>query len=141
MSLNIGNCPRCGRVFAKGTKEVCPSCIKLVDEEYAECAQYLRENRGASIHQVSEDTGVSVKQITKFIREGRISLSDAPNLGYPCDSCGAPIRESNICESCRKRLTSDVDKLREREQRRMDEIRKASQSNQASYKIHDPNKK
>ncbi|GFN32662.1 hypothetical protein PCURB6_29220 [Paenibacillus curdlanolyticus] len=78
---------------------------------YELCAQYLRENRGATIYEVSEATEVSIPQITKFIREGRISLMDAPNLGYPCETCGQMIREGNICDSCRTRLQKDISKL------------------------------
>src|SRR5690554_1778067 len=113
MSLNIGNCPRCGRIFAKGIKDVCQPCVKEIDQEYREVADYLRDNRGASLHIVSEETGVSNKQIIKFIREGRISLIDAPNLGIPCDVCGTLIREGIMCESCRGRFSKDLSRLNE----------------------------
>lgn len=134
MSLNIGNCPRCGRVFAKGIKDVCAACVKDIDQEYVDCSIYLRENKGASIHDVSEETGVTVKQITKFIREGRISLTDAPNLGFPCDTCGKHIREGNMCESCRTRFSKDVSRLNE-SQRREAEARKTAM--RTSYNIRE----
>jgi len=86
-----------------------------MDQKYELCAQYLRENRGATIYEVSEATEVSVTQITKFIREGRISLMDTPNLGYPCEMCSKTIREGNICESCRARLMKDISKLKHSE--------------------------
>lgn len=125
MSLNIANCPRCGRIFAPGMKDVCSSCVKEVEEQYERCVQYLRENSGATITEVSENTEVPIKQITKFIRDGRISLLNAPNMSYPCDVCGILIREGNMCEACRKRLTHDVHTLKEQEQRRREELRKS----------------
>lgn len=134
MSLNIGNCPRCGRVFAKGMKDVCPSCVKDIDQEYVDCLEYLRENKGASMHDVSEETGVSIKQITKFIREGRISLMDAPNLGIPCDLCGTLIREGTMCESCRTRFSKDVNRLNESQKREAEALKEAMR---ASYQIRD----
>jgi len=85
---------------------VCPACVREIDKEYETCANYLRENRGASITELSEETGVSIRQITKFIREGRISLMDAPNLSYPCESCGVLIQSNNLCDSCRNRLVN-----------------------------------
>ncbi|WP_127568957.1 TIGR03826 family flagellar region protein [Paenibacillus xylaniclasticus] len=109
--MNLDNCPRCGRLYLKNPQEICPVCIKETDHMYELCAQYLRENRGATIYEVSEATEVSIPQITKFIREGRISLMDAPNLGYPCETCGQMIREGNICDSCRTRLQKDISKL------------------------------
>jgi len=102
--MNIDNCPRCGKVFVKGFNDVCPACMRKIDKEYETCANFLRENKGASITVLSDETGVSIKQITKFIREGRISLMDAPNLSYPCESCGILIQSNNLCDSCRTRL-------------------------------------
>lgn len=134
MSLNIGNCPRCGKVFAKGMRDVCPACVKEIDQEYQDCADFLRENRGASIHELSEETGVSIKQITKFVREGRISLTDAPNLGFPCEMCGTSIREGTICMSCRDRFSRDVDKVNELEKRKAEELKQS----RANYQIRDP---
>jgi len=104
--MNLANCPRCGKLFAKGIKEVCPACLRDIDKEYELCANYLRKNRGAAITELSEETGVTIKQITKFIREGRISMMDAPNLSYPCESCGVLISTNHLCDNCRARLVN-----------------------------------
>lgn len=111
--MNLDNCPRCGKLFAKNFREVCPVCIREIDKEYELCANYLREFRGAIITELSEQTGVSIKQITKFIREGRISMINAPNLSYPCESCGTLIRENHICDTCRNRLEKDKKHMNE----------------------------
>jgi len=109
--VELDNCPRCGKLFAKNFREICPACIKDVDREYSDCAEYLRKNRGATIYELSEATEVSIKQITKFIREGRISIIGMPNLGYPCEVCGTIIRDSNLCNTCRSRLHRDINEL------------------------------
>jgi flagellar operon protein TIGR03826 len=106
--MNLDNCPRCGKLFAKNFRDVCPVCIREIDKEYELCANYLREHKGAIISELSDQTGVSIKQITKFIREGRISMMNAPNLSYPCESCGVLIRENHLCDACRTRLTKDT---------------------------------
>ncbi|KRE44474.1 TIGR03826 family flagellar region protein [Paenibacillus sp. Soil522] len=105
--MNLDNCPRCGKLFAKNFRDVCPVCIREIDKEYELCANYLREFKNSIITEVSEATGVTIKQITKFIREGRISIVNAPNMGYPCESCGTIIREQNLCDSCRERIEKD----------------------------------
>lgn len=111
--MDLGNCPRCGKLFAKNFRDVCGNCIKEIDQEYSLCSEYLRKNKGTDIHALAEATHVSIKQITKFIREGRISLVNAPNLMYPCEMCGILIREHTKCESCRAKLLTEVSKYRQ----------------------------
>ncbi|MBD2868407.1 TIGR03826 family flagellar region protein [Paenibacillus arenilitoris] len=126
--MNVDNCPRCGKLFAKNFRDVCPSCLREIDKEYELCANYLRENRGSIITEVSDATGVSIKQITKFIREGRISLMNAPNLSYPCESCGTLIRESHLCDNCRARLQKDRKNMIEDLARREEQKNNRSQN-------------
>ncbi|MFD0590655.1 TIGR03826 family flagellar region protein [Paenibacillus sp. GCM10027627] len=109
--MNLDNCPRCGKLFAKNFRDVCPVCIRDIDKEYQLCADYLREHKGAIISELTDQTGVTIKQITKFIREGRISMTNAPNMSYPCESCGTLIRESHLCENCRTRFVKDARKM------------------------------
>jgi len=116
--LNLANCPKCGRLMVKGLKNLCPNCLQDIEEQYQKCLKYLRENRQCSLVELSESTGVSVGQITKFIREGRISIADHPNMAYECEVCGTPIREGNLCESCRIRLTRDINHLKTTERER-----------------------
>lgn len=113
--MNLDNCPRCGKLFSKNFRDVCPVCIRDIDKEYQLCADYLREYKGAMIGELSDQTGVSIKQITKFIREGRISMVNAPNLSYPCESCGTLIREHNLCDDCRARLVKDTNTMKRNE--------------------------
>ncbi len=134
MSMNVGNCSRCGRVFVKGFNEVCPDCIKEIEQQYDRCVKYLRDNKGTTIQQLSEEVDVSVRQITKFIREGRISIVRLPNMTYPCQACGTGIREHTICESCRSKLAKDVSNSREDEKRKQEQLKR---DNQISYKIQD----
>ena len=116
--MNLGNCPKCGRLMVKGLKNICPNCLQEIEDQYQLCLKYLRENRQCSLVELSEATGVSVGQITKFIREGRISIANHPNMSYECEVCGATIREGNLCESCRVRLTRDINHLKTVERQR-----------------------
>ncbi|MGZ9586272.1 TIGR03826 family flagellar region protein [Paenibacillus marinisediminis] len=106
--MELSNCYRCGRLFAKAFRDLCPHCLKDIEVEYNKCVDYLRTERKATMFELSEATGVSMSQITKFIREGRISIADAPNMFYDCETCGSPINVGNICEDCRRRLIGDL---------------------------------
>lgn len=122
----LSNCARCDVLFLKATRDVCPKCHLDVEKEYDLCSKFLRrrENRGSTIHQVSEATGVSIKQITRFVKEGRISIEGNPNMGYPCENCGILIRQGTLCDSCaaglKREITQqlDVDKRLEEDAKR-----------------------
>lgn len=104
---NLSNCSRCDKLFIKVNTDICPACQKELDEEYKVCAEYIRENKLVSIYELSDATGIAVKQIIRFIKEGRISIADSPNLGYPCESCGTIITEGKLCKKCSERLHND----------------------------------
>lgn len=140
MNMNIANCPRCGRIFAKGIRDVCANCVREIEKEYELCVEFLRENRGATINEVSEATGVSVRQITRFIREGRISFVDAPNLVYPCESCGKNIRQGNLCDDCRKKFTKQAQQIRD-ELLKDDEPQTRQESGRTAYEIKSTRKR
>lgn len=137
----LANCSRCDALFVQTVRDICPKCYQQVEQEYDKCARFLRkrENRGATIRQVSEATGVSVRQITRFIKEGRISIEGNPNLGYPCEVCGEPIRAGNVCDNCLKGLKHEISQQLELDQRLEQEAR-ARQAGAIAYqrkKNHD----
>lgn len=104
----LANCPRCGKLFVKEGVNFCPSCIQDIENEYTRCIEYLREHKFVSLYELSEATDVTVRQITQFIREGRISIADNPNMAYTCESCGTPIREGRLCKKCSERLNKGI---------------------------------
>ncbi|WP_068777445.1 flagellar protein [Paenibacillus sp. FJAT-26967] len=113
MSMNVQNCPRCGKLFVKSFAESCPACVKETEAQYTACVEFLRNNRKSDLQELHEGTEVPMRQIIRFIREGRISIADSPNVTYPCEVCGSPIREHTMCDSCRQRLVKDVNQVLE----------------------------
>lgn len=138
MDLKLANCPHCGRLFNRSLHDVCPACLQKVEEQYDRCSEYLREHRHATIYELSEATGVSIRQITKFIREGRISIGDAPNLQYPCSSCGKLISKGAMCEACQLRIRKDIANVREDDERKRERLRE--EMRRAGYKIKEIDK-
>ncbi|UUZ91222.1 hypothetical protein LJK87_36820 [Paenibacillus sp. P25] len=134
MSLNVANCDRCGKVYIKNIHGMCPNCIKEIEGQYERCIKYLRENRACNINELSEAVEVPVKQIVKFIREGRISIKNHENMSYECEVCGEPIRENTMCESCRSRLAKEASNLQEDERRKQ---RLEEDKNRVSFNIKD----
>ncbi len=123
----LSNCPKCNTLFVKTQfRSVCDACTKEEEKAYETVYKFLRkrENRKALLHEVVEATGVDEDLILKFIRNGRIQLSNFPNLGYPCEKCGKSIREGRICGSC----TSDINE----QLHQLDEVEKISERNKSS---------
>jgi len=85
MEGELVQCSRCGKLFVRppGSRiRICPDCLREVEMEFRRVYQYLREQRGrrALLREISEATGVSVRQIREFILEGRLRLLEFPEL-------------------------------------------------------------
>ncbi|KKB35973.1 TIGR03826 family flagellar region protein [Bacillus thermotolerans] len=114
----IANCPNCGALFMKNAfLDVCPACSKAEEEAYQRVYQFLRkrENRAATIPQLEKALGVERSLIYKWVKKGRLHTAHFPNLGYPCDRCGALIMQGSVCESCRNEVKADLEQIKREE--------------------------
>ncbi|MGP3561712.1 TIGR03826 family flagellar region protein [Geobacillus sp. BK01] len=134
----LANCAKCGRLFVKHSiRDVCESCYREEERQFERVYAFLRrrENRTATMAQVVDATGVEEKLIIKWIRAGRLQLVHFPNLGYPCDSCGAMIREGRLCAKCLGQLQADLRRAEEEKERG------ASSPRQTTYYTQDKTKR
>ncbi|MFE7060639.1 TIGR03826 family flagellar region protein [Sutcliffiella sp. NPDC057660] len=119
----LDNCPNCGQIYIKNSfREVCMDCYKQEEDDYQKVYKFIRQrqNRTATMEQVVNGTGVSEVLIVKFIRKGRIHLSQFPHLGYPCDRCGTLIREEKLCVSCKKDIQTQLTQVVREEERQLE---------------------
>ncbi|AGT33474.1 hypothetical protein M493_16300 [Geobacillus genomosp. 3] len=122
--MNLENCPACGRLFVRTPfRDICPSCYEEEERQFQIVAQFLRrrENRLATMEQIVEATGVPEALLVKFIKSGRLTLAQLPNLGYPCDRCGKLIREGRMCSDCSKDLQGQLEAVKKEEKRKQNE--------------------
>lgn len=122
----LTNCPNCNEIFVKSQfRDICQNCWKEEERAYEKVYQFIRkrENRAATMVQVVEETEVEEEVILKFIKTGRLKLTQFPNLGYPCDKCGAIIREGKICDKCIETLRKELE-IHTMEEERRKEIEK-----------------
>ncbi|MBM7551437.1 TIGR03826 family flagellar region protein [Thalassobacillus pellis] len=98
----LANCPRCGQLFVKATQTVCTACYKEEEAAFNTVYNFIRkrENRQATMDEVEKATGVDKGLIMKFVKQKRLRKSQFPNLSYACESCGNPIQDGKLCESC-----------------------------------------
>ena len=100
--MSLRNCPECGRLFECTLRNLCPDCIQKEDEDFQKIKQFLRENQGGSITEISEKTGVSERRILSFLKEGRLVITkgDDSTALLKCMRCGKPISRGCYCKEC-----------------------------------------
>ncbi|WP_427338124.1 TIGR03826 family flagellar region protein [Caloranaerobacter sp. DY30410] len=100
--MNIRNCSKCGKIYVyDGINKLCPKCRKEEEEEFRKVKEYIYDHPDANIQIVSEETGVPVKKILRYLREGRLELKDEHNnLILACERCGKPIKTGRFCDKC-----------------------------------------
>ncbi|NEW06154.1 flagellar protein [Paenibacillus sp. SYP-B3998] len=113
--LIVANCPRCGKVFQKNLRNQCSDCSHGLDSMLNRVLEFLRKNHRSSCEQVQAATGVTLDQMYGWMKEGKLFLSDYPNLHYRCASCSSPIRNHKLCADCTYRLNKDIRALKEKE--------------------------
>lgn len=107
--MNIKNCPRCGKIFSPtGGSLICKDCLKAEEQEFEKVRDYLRENRGADINIVSEETGVSTKKIIKYLKEGRLEATSGMGDFLKCEKCGISIRSGQYCRACTEKVSKNL---------------------------------
>jgi len=75
--------------------------------EFKKVKEYVYDNPGATISETSQETGVSVEKIIRFLREERLEIkSEESNMVLECERCGVPIKSGRYCERCKRELNA-----------------------------------
>jgi len=71
-------CKACGRFFEVEENDkdrlFCDACKDEEEENFKAVREYLFHNRGASAWDVAKHTGVSLRAIDRFLKEGRVEF-------------------------------------------------------------------
>ena len=116
----LDNCPKCGRIYVRNLRGMCDACRKEDDQLFDKVYQFVkkRQNRTATMMQIVEATGVPEETIMRFVKEGRLKPAQFPNLGYPCERCGAVIQSGKLCPNCAGNLELDLKQYEYEEERK-----------------------
>jgi hypothetical protein len=108
MAVTLKKCETCGRMFSGeyGTT-ICSRCMVSDDETFRRVREFVYDNPGSNISQVSEGTGVPDEVVMGYLRLGKLELK-GDGVGYPCDSCGEMITFGKFCQACTERLAGDL---------------------------------
>ena len=98
--MNVRNCSRCGMIYAYDGFNICLKCRRDDEEDFKKVREYIDENPGANITEVSEKTEVDSKKIISFLKQGRLEIQDENNMLLSCERCGTSIKTGRFCEKC-----------------------------------------
>ncbi len=105
--MELKNCKKCGRLH-NGTGKICSECLKKEEEKFNLVKSYLKEYPDSSLIKVSDETGVTVAEIERFLREGRLQVTTGMSDFLKCMKCGSPITTGRYCPECEKKVMNDV---------------------------------
>ncbi|MFD1736803.1 TIGR03826 family flagellar region protein [Bacillus salitolerans] len=123
----LANCPICNSLFVQTEiHDVCRECYKNEEKLFQKVYDFIRkrENRMAKMPEVVEATEVDEELISKWIRKGKLKVSNFPNLGYKCERCGTYIQKGKLCNSCTMGIKSALTKLEEEEAKKKEKSRR-----------------
>lgn len=107
--MDVRNCRTCHRLFNYlSGPDICPACRDELEKKFEIVRDYIRDNKGATIAVVSEETGVSQQRIKQWVREERLQFDKDSPVGIECEGCGKTIRTGRYCPDCRKSMESTL---------------------------------
>lgn len=114
--MEVRNCRQCGRLYnyiGGSYKNLCPSCIKKIEEEFSVVKEFIEDNKEATMTDISEACEVSVKQLEQWVREERLCFSENSPIGIECEVCGATIKTGRYCEKCKSNMATQLGSMYE----------------------------
>lgn len=107
--MDVRNCKECGKVFNFiNGPPLCPSCTKKLDQKFEKVKEYIYDNPGAGIQEVSEENEVTISQITSWIRQERLTFAEDSPIGLDCEVCGATIKTGRYCNLCKSKMINNL---------------------------------
>lgn len=114
--MALHNCKSCGKLIGETPSGYCDAC-KATDPSFSnlhKVKDYLYDNPNTNITTVSQDTGVSVSEISRYIREGAlIEISGVSVVqGNKC-ACGNALEGSErTCKTCKREAEKSAERVK-----------------------------
>ena len=105
--MDVRNCRMCGRIFNYvAGPYLCQICREKMEVKFQEVKEYIRENKGVGMREVSEACDVEMSQIQQWLREERLEVTEDSPIYITCEGCGANIRSGKYCDNCKNSMRS-----------------------------------
>jgi flagellar operon protein (TIGR03826 family) len=106
-------CARCKKLFDYVIgPPLCRECKEQDEKDFHRIKDFLYENPNSTMADISKELNISVRKITRFLKEGRLETKKFKNIVLRCKKCGTPIDNGDYCSKCmlnlRKEMLSSV---------------------------------
>jgi hypothetical protein len=88
--------------------QLCDACKRLDEEDFEKVRNFVRDFPGATVQEVSRETEVPTQMIYRYLKEGRLEVSESSQIALQCENCGARIKSGRFCINCSKKLANDM---------------------------------
>lgn len=106
--MNVKNCRGCGRIFNYvAGPYLCQVCREGLEAKFQSVKEYIRNNPGVGINEVSVACDVTPSQIQQWLREERLEVTEDSPIFLTCEVCGANIRSGKYCDKCRNSMATE----------------------------------
>jgi hypothetical protein len=95
-------CKNCSSVFVSEGSIYCPVCIEKKKDLLEDIRGYILTNPTSNPSKIAEKVGVSEDEVSFFIKDGKIVLSD--EVWGECEICKSPTLKGKICLRCKSRF-------------------------------------
>lgn len=107
--MDVRNCRKCGKLFNfMNGQHICPSCKEALENSFIVVRDYIRDNRKATMQQISEACDVETSQIQQWIREERLEFTADSPIKIQCETCGTIIRCGRYCDKCKQSMANGL---------------------------------
>lgn len=103
-------CPDCNipMKYIFGEVFECPSCKRQELTDFGKIKEYLEKAGPQPAIVIANETGIPVKVIDNFLRQGRVEIPDGSAIYIKCESCGVDIRYGRYCPECMARMNKEA---------------------------------
>lgn len=86
------------------------NCKELDEEEFNLVKKYIYGNPSATVKDTMMATGVKVRRIRGYLRDGRLIIPDDSPIFINCENCGTSIKYGRLCKECADALSDEIKK-------------------------------
>ena len=102
-------CKKCGGnvLIVNDGEYKCEECGEIYYDDYGKIKKYMENNKGATIQEIVQATGVSRRSIKELLSNCKLEIVQPSNAYIKCNVCGAMLTCGSICNRCGNNMTGN----------------------------------